>query len=64
VGTIGVLVLLILSYRARFVTQTSIEWANQFAEMEELPDEIREVLIAAIKQILLDRGDVGSTTDA
>lgn len=64
VGAIGVVVLLILSYRSRFVTHASIERATQFAEMELLPDEIREVLIAAIKQMHLDRVDVGSTADA
>lgn len=53
-----------LSYRARFVTHASIERATQFAELEELPDEIREVLIAAIKPMHLDRGNVGSTADA
>lgn len=64
VGAIGILVMLIVSYRASFLTRASIERATQFAEMEELPDEIREVLIATIKQMHLDRGDVSSVSDS
>lgn len=51
-------VLLVLSYRIPFFSRATIERATQFAEHEDMPDEIRRHLIEQIKQMYIARGDV------
>lgn len=62
--SLSILALLILSYRVGFLTRASIERTTQFAEMEEMPENIRRALIEEIKKMHIVRGDVAPDHEA